>query len=311
MRLPTLLDRALDWVPPLSYGRAGLALRRAGFGPLPSLAGRTCVITGGTSGIGRAAARLLGTAGADVIVVGRDHARGAAAAAEVDAAGGHGRFERCDVGRLADVAALATRLPAQIDLLVHGAGALAQTRELTEDGVEQTWATHVLGPFALTARLLPRLRAASSPRVVFVSSGGMYLARLDLDAWRAPGRFDGVRAYAAAKRAQVELVTALDARIGDVGFVAMHPGWADTAAVRDALPRFYRLTRPILRTPEQGADTIAWLAGAPRAQLAAGGVYLDRRHRPAHRVPGLRASASERAALWRLLVDQAGLAAPA
>ena len=305
MPLPEVLDRMVDWLPPLSYGRLGLALRRGGFGPLPSLAGRTCVVTGATSGIGRAAAAQLGALAAEVIVVGRDAARGAAAAAEVDAAGGRGRFERCDVGRLGEVAALVERLPARVDVLVHNAGALAATCARTDDGVEQTWATHVLGPFALTARLLPRLRAALAPRVVFVSSGGMYLARLDLEAWRGAGAFDGVRAYAAAKRAQVELAAELAVRVPDVMTVAMHPGWADTAAVRDALPRFHRATRRLLRTPAEGADTIAYLAAAPREALVAGGFYLDRVARPAHRLPTTRTTPAEREALWRLLARQA------
>jgi dehydrogenase/reductase SDR family protein 12 len=307
MHLPALLDRALDWAPPLSYGRVGVALRRGGFDPIPALTGQTCVVTGGTSGIGRATARLLGASGAEVIVVGRDRARGAAAAAEVDAAGGHGRFEPCDVSRLDDVAALVARLPARIDALVHGAGAMATTCRRTEQGVEETWATHVLGPFALTAQLLPKLRAAPSARVVFVSSGGMYLARLALDAWRGAEPFNGVRTYAIAKRAQIDLVALLAAHVPDVAFVAMHPGWADTAAVRDALPRFFWLTRPILRTPAQGADTIVWLAGAPRGALASDGIYLDRVRRPAQRVPGTRTTEAERAALWRLLVSQAGV----
>lgn len=307
MPLPDVLDRVVDWLPPLSYGRLGVALRRGRFGALPSLAGRTCVVTGATSGIGRAAAVQLGALGAEVIVVGRDAARGAAAVDEVAAAGGRARFERCDVGRLAEVAALAARLPDRVDVLVHNAGALAATCARTDDGVEQTWATHVLGPFALTARLLPRLRAAPAPRVVFVSSGGMYLARLDLEAWRGDGPFDGVRAYAAAKRAQVELVAELAVRLPDVTTVAMHPGWADTAAVRDALPRFHRATRALLRTPADGADTIAYLAAAPREALVAGGFYLDRMPRPAHRLPTTRTTPAERDALWRLLAGQAGL----
>lgn len=304
--LAAALDRAIDWVPPLSYGRLGFALRQRHFDALPSLAGQTCVITGATAGIGRAAALRLGGLGATVIVVGRDVTRGEAVAAAVEAAGGRARFERCDVGALADVTALAARLPARIDALVHNAGALAAAARITADGVEATWASHVLGPFALTVRVLDRLHAAPSPRVVFVSSGGMYLARLDLDAWRGASPFDGVRAYAAAKRAQVELVPALAARVPGVAFVAMHPGWADTGGVRDALPRFHRLTRGLLRTPDEGADTIAYLACAPADALEPGGVYLDRRPRAAHRVPWTRTSAAARDALWDLLSTQAG-----
>ena len=88
----------------------------------------------------------------------------------------------------------------------------------------------------------------------------------------------------------------------------MHPGWADTPAVASSLPRFHALTRAILRTPAEGADTVVWLAVAPRAKLETGGFYFDRRRRSAHLVPGTRESAADREALWRLVEEIAGAA---
>ena len=79
---------------------------------------------------------------------------------------------------------------------------------------------------------------------------------------------------------------------------AMHPGWADTPGVRSSLPTFYRLTRPLLRTPEQGADTIVWLAAAAEPGCSTGGFWHDRRRRPTHRLPWTRESAADREALW-------------
>ena len=80
----------------------------------------------------------------------------------------------------------------------------------------------------------------------------------------------------------------------------MHPGWADTPAVRRSLPRFHRLTRSILRSPEEGADTVVWLAASPRGRLSTGRFFFDRRARGTHRLPFTRESEAERRALWRL-----------
>ena len=151
-------------------------------------------------------------------------------------------------------------LPA-LDILIHNAGVLVDRVTWTPDGLELTAALHVVRPFHLTRMALPALRRADSPRVIAVSSGGMYTQALRLDWLRAgPVPFDGVRAYANAKRAQLDVTRWWAAQEPDVAFHAMHPGWADTPGVTTSLPRFARMAGPLLRTPEQGADTIVWLA---------------------------------------------------
>ena len=175
-----------------------------------------------------------------------------------------------------------------VDVVIHNAGALVHERCTTVDDLELTAQVHVVAPFLLTTLLLPRLRASADARVIFVSSGGMYTRRLDVDALEHPAEpFDGVRVYANAKRAQVVL-TDLWARHPagrGISFHAMHPGWADTPGVQESLPGFRRVMHPLLRSPEQGADTMAWLAGAPEARAIERSV-LARSPAPGdHRVP--------------------------
>ncbi len=300
----SLLERLLAPVVPLSFGAPGLRLRQRSFSDLERIDGRHVVITGANSGIGRAAAEALVDLGARVTMVCRDRGRADVARAEIESIGarrGQLAIELCDVARLDDVAALATRLRDPIDVLVHNAGVLPPERVDTDDGFELTWATHVIGPQLLTRLLRPRL--ASTSRVVLVSSGGMYLAPLG-EPGMVPDPYDGVRAYAVTKRAQVvlaQLWAENDPRGPHV--VAMHPGWVDTVAVRSSLPRFHALTRPILRDAAGGADTVAWIAACPLAALDRGGFYFDRRRRSTHVVPWRRDPAALRAALWRWCND--------
>ena len=163
-------------------------------------------------------------------------------------------------------------------MLVHNAGVLPHEKKLTPDGVELTFATNVLGPFVLTAALMKRLSRSDDARVIFVASGGMYLQRLDLSLLDVqPESFDGTRAYANAKRAQVILAHLLADRCSKsaITFASMHPGWADTVAVRTSLPKFHAAMGRFLRTPEQGAAPVVWLAACERVKGTSGKLWFD------------------------------------
>jgi NAD(P)-dependent dehydrogenase (short-subunit alcohol dehydrogenase family) len=173
-----------------------------------------------------------------------------------------------------------------------------------------TVATHVLGPFLMTALLVPQLTAAAPGRVVLVASGGMYAERLDVAGLGMPEGYDGVTAYARAKRAQVALAGEWRRRLAGrpMMVAAMHPGWADTPGIRASLPRFSRLAGPLLRTPREGVDTGVWLAAAPEATTMSGRFLLDRRPRAVHKVPWTRRPDEEveAARLWRWCAETTG-----
>jgi NAD(P)-dependent dehydrogenase (short-subunit alcohol dehydrogenase family) len=271
------------------------------------LRGRAVVITGATSGIGAAAAERCAAAGAHVHMVIRDVERGAGVRERISAATGSDdiRLHHCDMSSLRSVRELAEELNRDLGAgaaaLVHNAGVLTHDRETSIDGHELTLATHVLGPLLLTELLAPALAGAAPSRVIFVSSGGMYTARLDADDLELDQReFHGPTVYAHAKRIQVILAGLLDERLEPRGITvdAMHPGWVDTPGVAEALPRFHTVFAPILRTPAEGADTIVWLAAGGEQAAPGGELWMDRRIRPAHRVPWTRETAAERNRLW-------------
>jgi NAD(P)-dependent dehydrogenase (short-subunit alcohol dehydrogenase family) len=301
-----------------SFGRQGFELHRRSFRADDldvDLRGKTALITGANSGLGRATALELARLGADTWLLCRDRGRGEEARAAIAGATGSARLflERVDMSDLAAIRALVARLPvAGVDILVHNAGLMPATRSLTADGLELTVATHVVGPFLLTEILRPRLGRGA--RVIWVSSGGMYARKLDLAVLDglsqdgAPG-YDGMLAYAYTKRAQVVLAELWAERLRDAGVDvnAMHPGWADTIAVRTSMPRFRFFTRPLLRDHAQGADTIVWLAACARIAGATGGFWFDRERRRTHFLPTTREAPADRDALWAFAARHAGL----
>jgi NAD(P)-dependent dehydrogenase (short-subunit alcohol dehydrogenase family) len=321
--LPSLVDDALEVTVVGSFSRVGFVLRRLLFGWAPpadgSLRGRTALVTGPTSGLGRAATDALAALGARVILVGRSAERLAAVRDALVATHGEDRFPIvvADMGSLASVRAATDRIietEPRLDVLVDNAGAIFPERSESPDGIEATLAVLVVGPFVLVSGLLPLLRRTPGARVVCVTSGGMYTQKLDLDDLQSTVvPFSGPRAYARAKRAQVALVREWARRLRGTGVTinAMHPGWADTPGLAETLPGFYRAMRPVLRSPAEGVDTIAWLAADPAGAATSGSLYLDRRPRPFDRVPGTRLSPGDRRRLWDMIVALSGAPDPA
>jgi len=323
VNLPSLVDDALEVTVVGSFSRVGFVLRRLLFGWAPpadgALRGRTALVTGPTSGLGRAATDALASMGARVILVGRSAERLAAVRDALVATHGEDRFPIvvADMGSLASVRAAIDRIietEPRLDVLVDNAGAIFPERSESPDGIEATLAVLVVGPFVLVSGLLPLLRRTPGARVVCVTSGGMYTQKLDLDDLQSTVvPFSGPRAYARAKRAQVALVREWARRLRGTGVTinAMHPGWADTPGLAETLPGFYRAMRPVLRSPAEGVDTIAWLAADPAGAATSGSLYLDRRPRPFDRVPGTRLSPGDRRRLWDMIVALSGAPDPA
>lgn len=317
-----ILDDAIEALVLPSFTKLGFTIRRRLFDwedPATwSMAGRTVVITGPTSGLGREAAGAMVAMGARLVLVGRDAGKLERTAAELlsGVPGAAVATVMADMSSLASVRAAASDILAReprIDVIIDNAGGIFSEREETSDGVERTFATMVLGPFVLVGRLLPRLLESPDARIVAVTSGGMYTQSLPLDDLGFErGAYGGPQAYARAKRAQVALVRERARRLAGTGVVvnAMHPGWADTPGLAASLPGFRRLVGGLLRSPAQGVDTMLWLAAARDGRELNGRLFLDRRPRPFDRVPPTRLSAADRRELWERVVTMTGESDP-
>lgn len=317
-----LVDAALEVSVVGSFSRIGWYVRRRLYAwpdPRPdALEGRVVLVTGPTSGLGRSIALSVAGLGAHVVLLGRDAGRLGTLADEVASRHGAGRtlsvvVDMADARSVTQAVSQVLGARPRLDVLVDNAGAIHARRTQTADGLEATFATMVVQPFRLVHGLLPALAHGEPGQVVAVTSGGMYAQALDLDDLQsAEGPYDGVRAYARAKRAQVVVMREWARRMRGRGvrFDAMHPGWADTPGLQDALPGFRSVLRPILRSPEEGADTAVWLAMGGASGRRDGRLYLDRRERPFDRVPWTRLDATDRAGLWERVRSLTGLPEP-
>jgi len=253
------------------------------------LGGRTCLVTGASSGIGRATARELARLGARVILAVRSPEKGEATRRDIVEATDNAKVEvmvadLSSQGRIRELArAFRERHPA-LHALVNSAGVWRERRRESEEGIELTWATNVLAYFLLGELLLPALSAAGSARIVNVSS--RYAGRLDLtdvEFKRRPYR--GRDAYAQSKQANRMLTWALARRLEGTGVTAnaVHPGFVDTGLFRKAGGLFGWIATASAKLgalrPEQGADTVAWLAASPEVGGLSGRFWSDRRER--------------------------------
>jgi len=286
------------------FTRLGYRLGKKRFHPMSaSIKGKHMVITGASAGLGYATARALARRGADLTLVMRNRDKAERTVTDLARETGNKsvHYELADLSLMSDVDALVARLRQRdraIDVLINNAGALFHPRAVTAEGLEQSYALLLLSPYRLTEGLKPLLRKAEGPRVINVVSGGMYSQKLDVDTLLNEDgeKYSGSVAYAREKRALMVLTEEWARAWADEGIVvnAMHPGWADTPGVRSALPGFHSIMRAVLRSPEEGADTIVWLAAASEAGEVSGKLFLDREERSTHLLSRTRESRHER-----------------
>ena len=284
------------------------------FNPMSSYMGdKHVVLTGATSGLGKASAEFLAYKGSRLTLVVRNQKKADALVKELISKTGNDkiRAEIADLSLMADVDKVIARLKQSgepVDVLINNAGALFNPRGETTEGLEQSFALLLLGPYRLTEGLYPLLKKASKARgearVINVVSGGMYSQKLRVwDLENKEEKYSGSVAYARCKRAlMIKTEQWAEDWAGDNIVVnAMHPGWADTPGVESALPEFHKLTRLVLRTPEEGADTINWMAIATEAGKISGKLFLDREPRTTHLSASTRESEESREKLRNAL----------
>ena len=317
-----VIDAVVEFPVVTSFTRLGYDVRSRTDHWTPTsrydLRGRVMLVTGATSGIGLAAATALAGDGATVVLLGRNPDKTARVADDLRASSGNDTVasvvaDMADLDAVRAAAAQVLDRYERLDVLVHNAAVLSATRRLAPGGTEQTIACQVVAPFLLTSLLLDRLRASPIARVLTMASGGMYTVPLDVAHLEMDeSDYKGAEQYARAKRAQVTMNEMWAARTdaAEVVFHALHPGWVDTPGLEEALPKFRRIVGPLLRSPDQGADTLVWLAADDGIPLTTNGrFWLDRRPRALHKIGRTRRSDTpeERERLWAWCLDRAGI----
>jgi NAD(P)-dependent dehydrogenase (short-subunit alcohol dehydrogenase family) len=275
--------------------------------------GKVCVVTGATSGIGKAAATALAGMGATVVLVGRDRGRTEAAAAAIGSVSASPpRAEIADLASLEQVRGLAGRLAEleRIDVLINNAGLVLGERRITPDGFEHVFAVNHLAPFLLTSLLLPKLTASAPARVITVTSDAHSAARLDLADLNLERGWDSWRSYANSKLANILFTRELARRLDGTGVTAncAHPGVVRTGFGRESRPLLrlgITIARPFMASPERGADTIVYLASSPEVADQTGGYYVKRQRREPSAAARDDTAARE---LWQISEKMTGLA---
>jgi retinol dehydrogenase 12 len=248
--------------------------------------GKVVLVTGGTSGIGRAAATALAAMGATVVVVGRNRERGEEVVAEIRRrTGARVDLALYDLASQAEIRGLARefrRRYDRLDVLVNNAGLVQSRRTETPDGMETTLAINHLAPFLLTNLVLDVLKESAPSRVVTVSSDAQRWGNVDFDDLQSRRKYRGFPVYGMTKLANIMFTYELAERLKGTGVTAtcMHPGSVGTRFGRNnrgPFALFFRLGKPFMRTPEKGADTLVWLAASPEVEGVSGRYFYDRK----------------------------------
>ena len=278
--------------------------------------GKTVLVTGGTGGIGRAAAVCLASMGARVGITGRDRARAEQAAAAIANASGNPAVDLFvgDMSSQAEVRRMAGEILVaypRLDVLLNNVGGFWAHRHMTADGLERTFALNHLAPFLLTNLLLERLTTSAPARVVTVSSGAHTLGRIDFDDLMGEHEYSGQRAYNQSKLANVMFTYELARRLEGtrVTATALHPGMTNTSfSTEDPHRRMAPvvfMVRPFLKSPNKGADTAVYLSSSPDVEGVTGRYFVKRRTKRSNESSYDEATTAR---LWQLSADLVGIA---
>jgi NAD(P)-dependent dehydrogenase (short-subunit alcohol dehydrogenase family) len=264
---------------------------------VPSMAGKTAVVTGANSGIGKATAAALAGAGARTFVAARNQTTGADAVADIRRSTGSDAvelsvFDLADLDSVRKGAADLLDRCDRIDVLVNNAGLVLSERSETKDGFEATFAINHLGPFLLTTLLLDRITASAPARIVNVASTAHRSARrgLDFDDLQSTRHYAGMQVYGKSKLANILFTTELARRLQGTGVTvnAVHPGTVATGFARDGdakgvLAFGVKLIKPFVLTPEKGARTSVYVATSPEVAQVTGAYFVKcKQAKPSH-----------------------------
>jgi retinol dehydrogenase 14 len=282
--------------------------------PNGGMGGKTVLITGGTSGIGKATAVALAAMDANVVITGRNAERGEAAVEEIKDRSHSDSVELmlADLSVQSEVRRLAETFLARhdrLDVLANNAGLVQSKRTETLDGIETTLAINHLAPFLLTNLLLDRLKESAPSRVVTVSSEAQRWGSMDFGDLQSRRRYRGFPVYGMTKLANIMFTYELAERLKEKGVTAncLHPGSVGTNFGQDnrgPMALFFRAFKPFMRSPEQGADTLIWLASSPEVDGVSGKYFSDRKEIEAKNIAY---DPDARRRLWEVSEDLTGL----
>ncbi|XP_052432977.1 dehydrogenase/reductase SDR family member 12 [Carassius gibelio] len=254
-----------------------------------SMAGRSFMITGANSGIGKATAMAIAKKGGIIHMVCRNKDKAEEARAEIVKESGNKEIyvhilDLTETKKVWEFAESFKKKYKTLNVLINNAGCMMAKREVNDEGLEKSFVSNSLAVYILIKSLIPLLEKSPEPRVITVSSGGMLVQKLrtgNLQSQR--GRYDGTMVYAQNKRQQMVMTEQFAKAHPNIHFSVMHPGWVDTPIIANAMPDFHSSMKERLRTPEQGADTVVWLAVSEAAvKNPSGRFFQDRQMVSAH-----------------------------
>jgi len=251
---------------------------------IPNLSGKTCLITGATSGIGLEAAVDIARAGAQVVITARDEAKGRKVVEEIKQRSGAAKIDLllCDFTSQESTRHLAAEFLAKypaLHILINNAGTVYATRELTKEGIEKTFAVNHLGYFLLTNLLLERIVASAPARIVNVASAGHHQGTMNFDDLNFDHDYAIMKGYARSKLGNVLFTNELARRLAGKHVIvnSLHPGAVSTNIWSHAqwwLQPVLAIMKLFFVTPHEGSETITYLATSPEVEGVSGQYFV-------------------------------------